>query len=165
MAKFCDNIWKKWFVMKVQAHSPASKEVERMSYPPRKMHADQKDKRSELWKASEQYAVDYLTLEGYTIRERNWKPRNSHLEVDIIAQIDNIIVFVEVKARSNGATDPLDAIDREKMRNLCRAAEKYLFTDSREDLEYRFDFISISGEPGSFELDHVPDAFYPHNLY
>ena len=56
----------------------------------------------ENWgQVAEQLASEYLMAKGYTIRERNWRPKGSHLEVDIITQADNVIVFVEVKARTD----------------------------------------------------------------
>lgn len=124
--------------------------------------AEDEDRKT-VGKEAEQYAADWLLTEGYTIRERNWRPRHSHeLEVDIIAQQDNIIAFVEVKARSDRDSDPADAVTEKKMNNMIRAARIYLTLDNREDLEYRFDIIAVSGRPGAFTLEHYPDAFMPH---
>ena len=39
----------------------------------------------EWGKQAEDIAADYLTAEGYVIRERNWRCGN-HIEIDIIAQ-------------------------------------------------------------------------------
>jgi putative endonuclease len=80
--------------------------------------------------------------------------------VDIIAQHEDEMVFVEVKARKNRYTDPADAITPDKIRKLVRAANRYL---SGQDLDfsYRFDVITISGTPDDYELDHIEDAFLP----
>ena len=44
-------------------------------------------------------AGEYLLTKGYTILGNN--VRTPHGEIDIIASIDGLIVFVEVKARSS----------------------------------------------------------------
>ncbi len=114
----------------------------------------------EWGRQAEDIAADYIRSCGYVVRERNWRPKNSHLEVDIIFQIESTMVFVEVKARMNEEVDPADAIDDRKIGRLCRAAEIYLSMQSH-DFDYRFDIITISGTPDSYTLDHLPDAFLP----
>lgn len=116
---------------------------------------------SEKWgKQAETIAADYLIAHGYVIRERNWRPTNSHLEVDIISQSDETLIFIEVKARQNLDFDPADAVDNKKIRRLVRAASIYLSLQPF-DFEYRFDIITVSGTPDNFTIDHIPDAFLP----
>lgn len=110
--------------------------------------------------AAEQLASEYLISQGYTIRERNWRPKGTHLEVDIITQADDVIVFVEVKARTRDDVDPAEAVDRKKVMRLVRAADIYL-RSLPYDFEYRFDIITVSGSFTSYELDHIQDAFLP----
>lgn len=118
--------------------------------------ADDKD-----WgQAAEQLASEYLISQGYTIRERNWRPKGTHLEVDIITQADDVIVFVEVKARTRDDVDPAEAVDRKKVMRLVRAADIYL-RSLPYDFEYRFDIITVSGTLAGYELDHIQDAFLP----
>lgn len=135
---------------------------------------------------AEEAAAGYLLAEGYTIRERNWRPRNSHLEVDIIAEKNLTLIFVEVKARTGTLTDPLDAVDDKKIRKLVRAARIYMASVA-EPLDFRFDVITVipagnaetENEISDFArrfgpklpppslitdeyiLDHLPDAFLP----
>lgn len=117
--------------------------------------------RKERGAEAEQRAMEHLLTEGYTIRERNWRPRNSHLEVDIIAQTGRTLVFAEVKARGDADFDPADAVDGRKMRRLARAAAIYLAQQPEDDLEYRFDVITVRGCGAEAVLDHIPDAFLP----
>ena len=56
-------------------------------------------KQKTLGKLGENYAAQFLEAQGYTIVARNFRIRSA--EIDIIAQIDNVIIFVEVKARSD----------------------------------------------------------------
>lgn len=114
---------------------------------------------NEFGQISEDRAAAYLMARGYTIRERNW--RFQRKEVDIIAQKNGILVFVEVKARRNdNFGDALDAVTDDKIRNLIHAANAYV-RYYRLDLSIRFDIITVLGEPGKQVVEHIEDAFYP----
>ena len=56
----------------------------------------------------EQRAADYLISKNYKILHRNWRTRRG--EIDIIAQIDDTIVFVEVKTLPSGCIETLEHI-------------------------------------------------------
>lgn len=113
----------------------------------------------EWGKEAEQIAADYLTVQGYVIRERNWRIGN-HIEIDIIAEIDRTIVFVEVKARKGDYQMAHEAIDNAKRKKMVRGGDIYL-----RSLEYmhpfRLDVITVTGTPDKYEICHLPDAFLP----
>ena len=114
---------------------------------------------NEFGQISEDRAAAYLMARGYTIRDRNW--RIGHKEIDIIAQKEGVIVFVEVKARkSDRYGDAVEAVNDQKIRNLVAAAHAYT-RYHRIDLPTRFDIISITGEPGRQTVEHIEEAFYP----
>lgn len=114
---------------------------------------------NEFGRISEDRAAAYLMARGYTIRERNW--RFDRKEVDIIAQKNGVIAFVEVKARRNDRFgDAVDAITDNKIRNLIHAANAYV-RYHRLNLSIRFDVITVTGELGSQVVEHIEDAFYP----
>ena len=48
--------------------------------------------------AAEDFATHYLKRKGYRIRKRNY--RYLKAEIDIIAELDNILAVVEVKAKT-----------------------------------------------------------------
>ena len=57
----------------------------------------------------EQLTAEYLEEKGYEIVERNFKCRFG--EIDVIAQNDRYLAFVEVKTRSaDGLSHPFEAI-------------------------------------------------------
>ncbi len=109
---------------------------------------------------AEKIVMEYFLKNGYIIREQNWRPRSGHVEVDIITQKDNFIIFVEVKARQDSNYDPVDAVTDKKIRKLVRAASSYLSAQEHE-FEYRFDIVAVSGTPENFVLEHIEDAFLP----
>jgi len=104
-------------------------------------------------------ARDLLISKGYIIKASNW--RHSYLELDIICESENEIVFVEVKTRSNGYFgDPIQSVSNKQQKNLIDAAEAYI--DQFEiDKEFRFDIIGILNENQQPDINHVEDAFGP----
>lgn len=114
---------------------------------------------NDLGKWGEQIAADYLTSKGYNIIFRDWRYR--HIDLDIIAVKDGVLVIVEVKTRSaNTLVDPELAVDRKKIRTITIAANAFV-KSNRIDLDIRFDIIAITGSPTNYKLNHIEDAFLP----
>ena len=106
-----------------------------------------------IW--GEELAVEYLSDNGYIILERDW--HSKHRDIDIIAYQDDCIVFIEVKTRRNrDFSDPQNAVNYQKRKNLLRAINHYI-NYRRTDKPWRFDVITIVGELGSQnpEINHI----------
>lgn len=74
----------------------------------------------------EALAVQYLLEKGYEILHQNW--RHSHWEVDVIAEKDGVLHFVEVKTRrTKKFGHPEEAVSNKKIQNLINAAEEYMY--------------------------------------
>ncbi|GAA5220966.1 YraN family protein [Membranihabitans marinus] len=114
----------------------------------------------ELGQKGERIAAAYLRTKGYTIIALNW--RQSTLEVDIIAQDQNILVFIEVKYRSDERYGrPAEFITERQMQNLAIAAGHYL-EEHKFDGPCRFDVIGIVAKaPPHYSIRHYVDAFFP----
>lgn len=113
---------------------------------------------NEFGQISEDHAAAYLMARGYTIRDRNW--RLGHKEIDIVAQKDGVVAFIEVKARrSNRFGEAIEAVTDSKIRNLVIAANAYA-RYHRINLPTRFDIIGITGEPGQQTVEHIESAFH-----
>ena len=114
-------------------------------------------KNKELGQEGEQLAADYLKKNGWEILKMNY--RHSHSEVDLIGQKDDLLVFFEVKTRTNTAFGmPEDFVDEKKAESVIRAANQYI-QESDWKGNIRFDIISIVKKKG-MELEHIEDAFY-----
>jgi len=114
----------------------------------------------DLGRAAEMLAAQYLERRGWTILERNW--RAGHKEIDLIAARADVVAFVEVKARRRaGCGHPLDAITRAKRRELQWAARAWIArTALSEEVDYRFDAISVIGDPGGLhQIQHLAGAW------
>ena len=107
---------------------------------------------------AEKAAIDYLVIKGYAIKELRWKPMQGKGEIDIIAAIDNIIVFVEVKARTSGVEEAIAAVDRRKARNMSLGADKYL-RQQQYWYHYRYDIIAVDLSEEPYKIEHIADAF------
>ncbi len=113
----------------------------------------------EWGKLAEQIAADYLLTQGYVIRERNWRVSNT-IEIDLIAEKDSTIVFVEVKARKGNVESADDAVDSPKRKKMIKGGDIYM-RSLPHLFPYRLDIITITGTPESYEIQHLPDAFLP----
>ncbi|MEL6656135.1 MAG: YraN family protein [Bacteroidota bacterium] len=115
---------------------------------------------NELGELGEKLAANFLEANGYTILARNW--RANRAEIDIIAQLDETLIFVEVKTRSTdffGA--PEESITKRKKRLLAAAATAYM-QETGHEWAIRFDIISIIMQLGKApKLEHYEDAFFP----
>lgn len=106
----------------------------------------------------ENLAVDYLRENGYRVLERNY--RYDRAEVDIIAEDNEVLVFVEVKARrSKTYGEPEEAVTLRKQMQLRKAAEGFLLERNIEDRECRFDIVAIHWETNEHRVHHIVDAF------
>jgi putative endonuclease len=112
-----------------------------------------------IGKRGEALAKTYLEENGYEILESNWRYRRA--EVDIIAMDGAVMVFVEVKTRSNDSLrQPEESITAQKELFLSDAASAYM-EKSGHDWEIRFDFISIVLQSDQhYILEHFKDAFF-----
>lgn len=124
------------------------------------MAYNKKEEALKWGKQAENLVCEYLIAKGFTIRERNWRPKTSKSEIDIIAQKDDILAFVEVKARTDRDVDPTEAITPEKIKNVVRGANAYL-NMMDHDLFYRFDVAAVNGDADDYVLDYLEDAFLP----
>lgn len=128
-------------------------------FPARKVLSPQK-----VGMRGEQEAVRYLKRKGYTILERNFRTRSG--EIDIIAFRDGVLVFAEVRSRTEPYDPhPLETINDRKRRRIAAAARIYCRRHRMEqqDVTPRFDVIGVIFPRGDTDpvVQHVEDAFRP----
>ena len=112
---------------------------------------------NDVGKWGEQLARQYLEAQGYAILQCNY--RCGKHEVDIIAYLEGVVVFVEVKTRKNNEYgEPEDFVLSAKQRAYIRMANDYVVKNNRDD-EVRFDIIAITFSSSDYSLNHIPNAF------
>jgi len=90
--------------------------------------------------------------------------RTRHGEIDLVVETDEILVFVEVKARSGvGYGRPAEAVDRTKRARMASAAEAYLQRATAFDRTCRFDVVEVRVDrrTGRLLVEHLADVFRP----
>jgi putative endonuclease len=115
------------------------------------------NKRSEGAKG-EAMAVDYLEKKGYHILQRNYRFERG--EIDIVAELGAILVFIEVKARSSHAFGrPEESVTERKQKQIKAVADGYIFEKEIGDRECRFDIIAITSNRFGVKIKHLEGAF------
>lgn len=107
-----------------------------------------------LAREGEEIAANYLKKLGYKIIERNFRARNT--ELDIVAIKDHVLVFIEVKTRSSEKFGtPLEQIAYFKLKSLIKAAEFYKVSHKNLPDEMRIDAVSVQYGSGEPIVEHV----------
>ena len=100
------------------------------------------DQRKRLGGLGEAFAAEILALDGYDIMERNYTCRYG--EIDIIAEKEEELFFVEVKTRRGDAFgDPALSITPAKRLHMRRAASNYLSEHSGHHRFFSFLVVEI----------------------
>lgn len=113
---------------------------------------------NDFGKIAEDLAAEFLLKNGYTILVRNFRFQKA--EIDIIAEKDNLIVVVEVKARSTDAFMlPQEAVTKAKIKSIVSAANHFM-EEFNKNKEVRFDIISVlPDEKKNLIIEHIENAF------
>ncbi len=103
-------------------------------------------------------ALLFLTQNGYTILEHNWRTKTG--EIDIIAEKNDIIIFAEVKANPNGNLESLmRRLDARKQKKIVETSKLFLLNHRKySNSIVRFDVLIID-MPGLPSVYHIENAF------
>lgn len=100
-------------------------------------------KELDVWHFGEESACRFLRKNGYKIIDRNYNTPQG--EIDIVARLKSIVLFVEVRTRSsNEFAEPWESVGYRKQKHLRLAAKMYIQEKAIFDAEFRFDVISIT---------------------
>jgi len=113
----------------------------------------------DLGKKGEKIAARYLQGVGYEILEKNW--RFSRAEIDLIVKDGEVLVFVEVKTRTNVYYGRPEEFINERKRQLIEDAASQYMVKSGHEWEIRYDVISVLlKKDGAEEIEHFKDAWF-----
>ena len=114
---------------------------------------------------AEDLVCNHLSREGFNILERNFLKKYG--EIDIVAEKDNIIRFIEVKSshyRINSCEDvgvscetwasvdnsllemdysPIENVHRKKQQRLARVIKRYILEKNLDDRDFEVDIVSV----------------------
>jgi putative endonuclease len=123
------------------------------------MLAGKKQTPYDLGKSGEKIALNYLIDNKYKVIARGFRLFRG--EIDIIANDQKTLVFVEVKTRrSTDYGSPEESVTPSKQRQIRKIAQGFLVKNNLQDVECRFDVISLSfDEKEGYSIRHIKDAF------
>lgn len=99
-------------------------------------------------------AEEYLKSKKYKILCKNYTTKIG--EIDIVAQIEDVVVFVEVKARNTRRFGmPREAITPYKQNKIRKVATQYMLKHKLMNSKVRFDCIEILGD----DITHLQNCF------
>ncbi len=124
--------------------------------------------RNSSGKIGEQYIQQLLQKQGYILRAANYRSRYG--EIDIIAEKEQYIVFVEVKTRDEKRkAEPLEAVTAIKRKKVVQTAMLYLQEHMQaQKLQPRFDVAGVitSGrEQTVIQVQYLEGAFDAGGLF
>ena len=97
-----------------------------------------------IGKWGEQAAAEYLQQKGYEILDKN--ARTPFGEIDLVARLEDVTVFVEVKARTTRSFGlPEEAITPRKLTHMRACAEHY--AAEHEIDTWQLDVLAVEGRP------------------
>jgi putative endonuclease len=118
--------------------------------------------RQEFGEVGERVAERWLRRRGWRVLQRRF--RSGHRDIDLVAERDGLVAFVEVKARKGRQFgDPVEAVHWRKQRELVRSASVWIDRHGRPNETYRFDVIGVLVEGNSVRIKHIENAFTPRS--
>lgn len=112
----------------------------------------------EVGKKGEEIACDYLINKGHNILKRNYRTRFG--EIDIISNYEGILVFTEVKTRTNlNYGYGYEAVGVRKQEKIHYTSMKFI-QDHRvqENIQLRYDIIEVY-MLNDIKINHIENAF------
>lgn len=115
--------------------------------------------RLSLGKRGEIVAAESLRQKGYRILERNYRCKIG--EIDIVAEKDGRLLFIEIKTRrSDHYGLPQEAVHPIKQKKILRTAEWYLKEHKATDRPVGFEVIAVQWhDDRAPEVRCIPNAF------
>lgn len=118
-------------------------------------------KRLEFGKKGEKAAEAHLKKQGYRILKKNYRTKIG--EIDLIAEHNKVLVFIEVKSRTDPSLEhPFMAVTPRKQKKIAQVASLFLARNKVSDRQIRFDVVSVLPEaenPDSLKVEVLQDAF------
>ena len=108
-------------------------------------------------KEGEDIATQFLRKNGYEILDRNFNKKQGEKE-DVEKEKEEY-VFIEEKTRKNEEYgQPVEAIDKNKIKHLKKAISYYLYVNKLENEFIRIDVIEIKFIKNKIYINHIKQA-------
>jgi len=111
-----------------------------------------------LGEEGERIAEAWLVQRGWRILDRRF--RSGHRDLDLVAEREGVVAFVEVKARRGRRFGhPVEAVNWRKQRELTRSAGVWIARHGGAKQTFRFDVMGVLMDESGARIRHVENAF------
>ncbi len=107
--------------------------------------------------SGEQAVAEWLKNKNFKIVAQNYRTRQG--EVDLIAQKDEFLVFVEVKTRNTAYFPISNVITFSKQQKIIKAAKYFILKNNIIDKVCRFDVAIVTTDPKGYNIEYIENAF------
>ncbi len=120
--------------------------------------------KQQIGQAGEKAAAALLRKEGFRIIESNFRIPLG--EIDVIAEEDNVLCFIEVKTRRSAAYGgPAEAVTPRKQHQIAKVAAVYISRNYPEGRTCRFDVVTVTEKNDLPVAGLIRDAFRAEDRY
>jgi len=106
---------------------------------------------------AEKKVAEFLVAQGYRIRNQNYQ--KPYGEVDIIAQRNETVIFVEVKYRQNPLLAMTTIITPTKQKKIALVAKEYRARYNLDHHIIRFDVALVVQDHATATIEYIENAF------
>ena len=110
----------------------------------------------QLGNRGESLVAQLLENKGYTIIARNYQKRFG--EIDLIAERNDVLAFVEVKTRTHELFDLSELITPTKQRKIIATAKAFIAEKHYDDKTCRFD-VALLQDCNADKISYISNAF------
>jgi putative endonuclease len=115
-------------------------------------------KAHELGHAGEVAAAAFMVALGFQVLYTGYRYKRA--EVDLVARRgQDLLVFVEVKARSSNQFGYPETFVTERKKQLFRLAAEHLQEQLNWSGDIRFDILAVTPSTDGLRIEHFEDAF------
>lgn len=131
----------------------------------RNFFKDMKNENKTVGAFGENAAEKFLIQKGYKIIAKNYRAKvdyRRYAEIDIIAELDEEIIFVEVKTRKTDQFGAASlAVGHKKKANIIAAAQCFIYENEEQygGVTVAFDVIEVYPCPDKIKINHIRNAF------
>lgn len=115
------------------------------------------EENKKLGARGERLVADYLIKKEFTLLAYNYKWRFG--EIDLIAQKEDLLAFVEVKLRQTTYFNLSEIITYDKQQKIIFTAKHYIFMNKLWNFIYRFDVALLEHINDNYNINYIANAF------
>ena len=100
----------------------------------------------------------FLEKRGFNVIEKNYNCRYG--EIDVVAEKDKTLVFVEVKTRKKEYFPISTVVIPSKQKKIVKSARHFVFKKNIVDKVLRFDVATVVFDENRYKINYIENAFH-----